>query len=134
MPAMRAFRVAEDPGIRVLELGLACCALEVESAVRQGLLADETADDGPPERTVLLVSGTVTGALAPAVAAALDAITGPVEVVAFGVCAGTGGPYWDAPSVVNGADRVVDVHLFVPGCPPRPEALVDALVGRGVTA
>lgn len=131
MPATRAFRVAEDPSVRVVELGLACCALEVESAVRRGLLTAD--DDGPVDHTVLVVSGTVTGPLAPVVEAAVAAAGDDVRVLAFGACASTGGPYWDAPSVVNGADRSVPVDVFVPGCPPRPDALVDALLGRGVS-
>jgi NADH-quinone oxidoreductase subunit B len=127
----RTFRVAEAPQVRVVELGLACCALEVEAAVRAGLLV---ADDGSPAaRTVLLVSGTVTRPLVDAVAAAVAGLP-DAAVVAFGACATSGGPYWDAPSVIPGAEQVVPVSLFVPGCPPRPEALIDALVGRGVAS
>jgi len=127
-----AYRVASEPSIRVhvTDLGLACCALEVEAAVTSGLLLpDPGAAPGPGERTVLLVSGTVTHALAPAVTAALAALEGDVDVLAFGACATSGGPYWDAPTVVAGVDRVVPVHAYVPGCPPRPEALIAALRG-----
>lgn len=134
---MTAYRLAEDPAlrVRVLPLGLACCALEVESAVRLGLLVPDDDVEQSPDRTVLVVSGTVTEPLVPVVEAAVeeavaDAGAG-VSVLAFGVCASTGGPYWDAPTVVNGADRVVSVDHYVPGCPPRPEALVDALVAAG---
>jgi NADH-quinone oxidoreductase subunit B len=131
-----AFRIAEDPSVRVLvtDLGLACCAMEVESAVRLGLLLPD--GDGPVDRTVLLVSGTVTEALAPAVRSAHDELDGPVRVLSFGSCASTGGPYWDAPTVVAGVDRVVPVSRYVPGCPPRPEALAAALLAeaRGVPA
>ena len=130
--AADAFRVAADPAIRVLvaDLGLACCALEVEAAVASGLLLpDDDADPGHPAgRTVLLVSGTVTWALAPAVTAALEALGSDETIVlAFGACATSGGPYWDAPTVVPGVDHLVPVHGYVPGCPPRPEALVAAL-------
>jgi NADH-quinone oxidoreductase subunit B len=123
------YRVAEHPGIRVIDLGLACCALEVESAVRLGLLVPE-AEHPQPERTVLLVAGTVTVGLVPAVQAAVDAEPGEVAIMAFGACASTGGPYWDAPSVLNGVDRLAEVETYVPGCPPSPRALIDALVGR----
>ena len=114
-------------------LGLACCALEVESAVRMGLLVDEAdeSDTGGPEsnadHAVLLVAGTVTDALAPAVRALIDELPQRVSVVSFGACAGTGGPYWDAPTVTKGVDQLVPVALYVPGCPPRPEALVAGL-------
>lgn len=130
---MTAYRLADDPAlrVRVLPLGLACCALEVESAVRLGLLVPDSDVDRAPDRTVLVVSGTVTEPLVPVVeAAVIEAGTG-VAVVAFGVCASTGGPYWDAPTVVNGADRLLPVDHYVPGCPPRPEALVDALTAAG---
>lgn len=118
------------PGLRVvvLSLGLACCALEIESAVRLGLLVPEPTPDSPADRTVVLVAGTVTEPLGPAVIAAVAAVPPPVAVVAFGVCASTGGPYWDAPSVIAGADRLVPVSAYVPGCPPRPDALIDALL------
>jgi len=129
-----AYRVAADPSIavRVANLGLACCTLEVEAAVRTGLLIAE--DDTPCHRTVLLVSGTVTQALAPAVVTALEDLPPETEVVAFGACATSGGPYWDAPMVVPGVDRLVKVRSYVPGCPPRPEALVNALLAGGDAA
>jgi len=123
-----SYRVASDPSIRVTvaNLGLACCTLEVEAAVRSGLLVP---DDGTDEgRTVLLVSGTVTEALAPAVSAALTSLPPDTRVVAFGACATSGGPYWDAPTVVGGVDLLVPVATYVPGCPPRPEALVAAVI------
>lgn len=123
-----AYRLAGDATVRVVvaNLGLACCSMEVEAAVARGLLVP---DDGPlPERTVLLVSGTVTDALAPAVLAARDRLAGEVVVVSFGACASTGGPYWDAPTVTKGIDQLLPVAGYVPGCPPRPEALVAGLL------
>lgn len=131
---IRWYRVTEDPRVRVGSLGLACCALEVESAVRLGLLAAEASPAAAVSRTVLLVSGTMTGPLAPVVAAAVQEIGPGVEVLAAGACASTGGPYWDAPSVIPGIDHEVPVAAYVPGCPPRPEALVDAVLGRAVPA
>ena len=129
-PWSRAYRVAGAPEVRVLvlSLGLACCAMEIESAIRLGLLVPDVSSDASADRTVVLVSGTVPPPLAPVVVAAVESVPSPVSVVAFGVCASTGGPYWDAPTVVAGADRVVPVSLYVPGCPPRPDALIDALL------
>jgi NADH-quinone oxidoreductase subunit B len=128
----RTYRVSAAPGVRVavLSLGLACCALEIESAIRLGLLVPEPTAASPADRTVLLVSGTVTEPLGPAVEAAAAALPQPLAIVAFGVCASTGGPYWDAPTVIPGADRLVPVTAYVPGCPPRPEALIDAILAQ----
>jgi NADH-quinone oxidoreductase subunit B len=124
---LQTYRLAGAPGVRVqvANLGLACCAMEVESAVRLGLLLPESTD--PAERTVLVVSGTVTEPLIQVVQSALSTVAGPVSVLAFGACASTGGPYWDSPTVLNGVDRIVPVQVYVAGCPPRPEALTAAL-------
>ena len=77
---------------------------------------------------MLVVAGTVTTPLVPAVEAALGQRPLVDAVLAFGACASTGGPYWDAPTVINGVDRIVAVQQYVPGCPPCPEALRDALL------
>jgi NADH-quinone oxidoreductase subunit B len=83
-------------------------------------------------RPVLVVAGTCTDALAPAVRAAYDALPDGTRVVSFGACACSGGPYWDSYSVVPGVGDLVPVDLFVPGCPPRPEALVAAVLDLAV--
>ena len=115
--------------VELVNLGLACCSLEVEAAVGSGALASESGSDPAPDAPVLLVSGTVTHALAPAVLRAWEraAEQGPVRVLAFGACATSGGPYWDAPTVVPGVDTLIPVNRYVPGCPPGPDSLVAAL-------
>jgi len=86
---------------------------------------------GTGTRVVVVVSGTVTDRLAPAVAAIADACAargaGAPAVVSFGACASSGGPYWDSYAVTKGVDQLVAVDVFVPGCPPPPEALAAAL-------
>jgi len=109
--------------------GLACCSLEVEAAAASGLLITDDSDAGDvPATTVLIVAGTVTEALEPALEGlhAELAARGPVQVMSFGACATSGGPYWDAPTVSTGI-RSLPVHSYVPGCPPRPEALIAEL-------
>ncbi len=125
LSARRVFRLADVPDVRVVmaTLGLACCAMEVESAVRMGLLVEDDREPAEADRTVLLVAGTVTDALVPAVRAVLADLPADTAVVSFGACAGTGGPYWDAPTVTKGVDQLVSVERYIAGCPPRPDAL-----------
>ena len=127
MTSARQYRVPGVPGlaVEVLDIGLACCSLEIGAAVTAGLLVPAESDQ--PQASVLLVSGTVTDAMAPAVLAAWNALPEPKRAVSFGACANTGGPYWDAPTVLKGIDQVIPIEVYVPGCPPRPEALIAGL-------
>lgn len=118
-------RVAHRPDIRVVPVRLACCAVELDAAESSGLLVPETPEHGAAASTVVVVAGTVTVPLAGALQAAMEP---DAAVVAFGACASTGGPYWDAPSVVNGADTRLAVTEYVPGCPPRPTDLIRAIL------
>jgi NADH-quinone oxidoreductase subunit B len=135
--------------VHVLDLGLACCGVEVMAALHDGsrlpaqpggsrlpaqlggsrLPAQPGGGEGGSGGTVavLVVSGTVTDVLLPAVLAAYDELPEPRYVVSVGACCGTGGPYWDSYSVTKGIDQVLPVHVTVPGCPPRPEAVRDGL-------
>ena len=91
-------------------------------------------DGAPGGAAVLVISGTVTDALAPRVVAAWEALPEPKAAVSFGACSNSGGPYWDSYAVTKGVDQVIPVSTYVPGCPPRPEALIDALVSLVVPA
>ena len=75
----------------------------------------------------MVVSGTVTDVMALAVRRLHERLPAATYVVSFGACSNTGGPYWDSYAVTKGVDQVVPVDVYVPGCPPRPEALLDAL-------
>ncbi len=113
--------------VEVLDLGLACCGVEVMAALHDGSRTPTSSPASAPDAHVLLVSGTVTDVLAGAVRAAYQRLPAPRYVVSIGACCATGGPYWDSYSVTKGVDQLVPVHVSVPGCPPRPEAVLDGL-------
>jgi NADH-quinone oxidoreductase subunit B len=112
-------------------LGLACCAVEVVAAADHARRAGDAPAPlvGSADRAhVLVIAGTLTDRLAPALPVLYDAMPEPRRVVSFGSCATCGGPYWDSHVVTKGADQLVPVDVYVPGCPPRPEALLDGLL------
>jgi NADH-quinone oxidoreductase subunit B len=115
--------------LTVVNVGLACCAVEAMVASLSTSSPVGTVPYAGDDRSVdvLVVSGTVTDKLAPLVRQLHDASPGRVRVLSFGACANSGGPYWDSYSVTKGVDQVLPVDAWVPGCPPRPEALLDAL-------
>ena len=134
LPSLESrYRVTGHPQLRVtiLDVGLACCALEVGAAITAGLLVPQESIDTESDGfvvSVLLISGTVTDALAPGIIRAWATLEEPRLAVSFGACANTGGPYWDAPTVTKGIDQLIPISVYIPGCPPRPEALVAGLV------
>jgi NADH-quinone oxidoreductase subunit B len=109
-------------------VGLACCAVEFDAAV---VGQPELDPAGPPAHAdavpVLVVAGTVTDKLAPTVRRMYDELPEPRYVLSFGSCANSGGPYWDSYCVTKGVDQIIPVDVYVAGCPPRPEALLDGL-------
>ena len=111
--------------LRVFDAGLACCGVEVAAALRRsGALATVTTGK---QLNVFVVAGTVTDKLAPYVRDAFRDTPLPRRVLSFGACANSGGPYWDSYCVTKGVDQFVPVDVYVPGCPPRPEALLAGL-------
>jgi len=120
------YQVTSNPELEVsvLTAGLACCTLEIEAAVSAGYLV---AVDPVGEPDIVVIAGTVTDALVPALRAQLDQFP-HTRIMSFGACATSGGPYWDSPPVTKGIDQYVGVDTYVAGCPPRPEAFISALV------
>jgi NADH-quinone oxidoreductase subunit B len=116
----------------VFNFGLACCAVEfVAASMSRHDLARAGIDPnaaGPPQIDLLVVSGTVTDKMAPAIKRFYDEMPEPPRVMSFGACSNSGGPYWDSYSVTKGVDQLIPVDVYVPGCPPRPEALLRGIV------
>lgn len=112
--------------VKVIQAGLACCGLEAAAVdlVAQSGAAIATENESA---NILVVAGTVTKVLAPIVQAAYENLVEPKVVVAFGVCAITGGPYWDSYSVLPGTETLIPVDINVPGCPPSPTDLANAI-------
>jgi NADH-quinone oxidoreductase subunit B len=133
LPRPVRYRLGQDPAFRlsVFDLGLACCAVEFVAATlaRPDLLIPEPASvlSDADWTEVLVVSGTVTDMMVPAVRRLYEEMPEPRYVVSFGSCANSGGPYWDSYCVTKGVDQIIPVDVFVPGCPPRPEALVQGI-------
>jgi NADH-quinone oxidoreductase subunit B len=116
----------------VFNFGLACCAIEFIAAsmarhdfMRLGVIPFAP---GPRQADLMIVSGTVTDKMAPAIRRLYDQMPEPKYVISFGACANSGGPYWDSYSVTKGVDQLIPVDVYVPGCPPRPEALLHGIL------
>ena len=114
----------DDGSVFVVDLALACCALESQAAIggRTGVPVSQIPGDA---RVVLTVSGTLTAPMEPAFRAAVAELPPHRTVVAFGACAIAGGPYWDSYSVSKGVGDLVRVDHFLAGCPPPPQAFAE---------
>ena len=130
-PADYLLAMARKSSLWPLTFGLACCAIEMMSAYmshhdldRFGIVPWAS----PRQADVMIVAGTVTKKMAPAVKLLYEQMPNPKWVVAMGSCATNGGPYTRYDRVVQGVDKLVPVDVYVPGCPPRPEALIDGLI------
>lgn len=115
-----------SPTIAVFQAGLACCGVEA-SAVDLVNQAGFEIVAAQQQANILVVAGTVTKTLAPKILAAYETLAEPKVVIAYGVCAITGGPYWDSYSVLPGAVELIPVSINVPGCPPSPTDLANAI-------
>lgn len=115
-----------------MQFGLACCAIEmIATACARYDIARFGAElfrPSPRQADLMIVAGTVTKKMAPMVVRLYNQMPDPKYVISMGACAISGGPFRDGYNVLKGIDRFVPVDVHIPGCPPRPEALLDALI------
>jgi len=114
-----------------MPMGLACCAIELMAAAASKFdisrFGMEVMRFSPRQADCMIVAGTVTYKMAEVVRRIYDQMPDPKWVVAMGACASSGGMYRSY-AVLQGVDRVVPVDVYISGCPPRPEALLDAMI------
>ena len=125
------FAAARSSSLWTLSFGLACCAIEMMSAHMSHHDLDRfgvVTWPSPRQADVMIVAGTVVKKMADPIKLLYDQMPDPKWVIAMGSCATNGGPYYRSYSVVMGVDHLIPVDVYVPGCPPRPEALMYGIM------
>jgi NADH-quinone oxidoreductase subunit B len=131
MSADELFSWARRSSLWWLQFGLACCGIEMISAQmprfdmgeRFGMLYRPS----PRQADLMIVAGTVVKKMAPVVRTLYDQMPEPKWVISMGSCANVGGPF-DTYAVVQGVDQIIPVDVYIPGCPPIPEALIEGVL------
>jgi NADH-quinone oxidoreductase subunit B len=128
----RVYNWSRRNSVWPMMFGLACCAIEMictqASRFDTSRFGMEIMRPSPRQSDLLIVAGTVTKKMAPTIVRLYDQMTEPKYVMAMGACASGGGPFREGYNVVPGIDRFLPVDIYVPGCPPTPQALLHGLM------
>ena len=131
VPADAVIAAARKSSLWPMTFGLACCAIEMIATYMSNHDFDRFGIvpwPSPRQSDVMIVAGTVTKKMAPAVKLLYEQMPNPKWVIAMGACATNGGPYTQYDRVLQGVDNIIPVDVYVPGCPPRPESLIDGFL------
>lgn len=130
-PLKKIIRWAEGNSLWPAQFGLACCAIEMMATAASrydvARFGMEVFRASPRQSDVMIVAGRVSQKMAPVLKVVYDQMLEPKYVIAMGDCSSTGGIYNNY-AIVQGVDQIVPVDVYIAGCPPRPEALIDGLL------
>ncbi|MCF8010697.1 MAG: NADH-quinone oxidoreductase subunit NuoB [Clostridiales bacterium] len=132
-PLEKVLNIARAHSLWPMQFGLACCAIEAlmgTNGPRYDLsrFGYEVMRTSPRQADVMVVAGTITYKAAPFILRLWEQMSEPKWCIAVGSCAISGGPFVDSYYVVPGAKELIPVDVYVPGCPPRPDAVIDGFL------